>query len=204
MLEFVYKALLGIHASTGLISIFSGTGAMLLRKGSPLHLKSGIAFYYALIICSLSGMILAPITEKYVFLAIGGFSLYMVLSGKPSFQQVSKTGKLLFSIAGFFSGVTLFLSLNVVFMVFGGIWIFLSIIDFRDRNKNYSLVDARRNHIGKMVGAWISATTAFAVVNITLPGNLQLITWLLPTVLGTGVIVFWSRKVVQGKFELKQ
>ncbi|HEY3917170.1 MAG TPA: hypothetical protein VGL83_05230 [Stellaceae bacterium] len=51
-------------------------------------------------------------------------------------------------------------------------------------------------HLGRMVGAMIAATTAFAVVNLTqLP---QLVPWLGPTAIGVVLIVYWNIRVHSG------
>jgi hypothetical protein len=47
-------------------------------------------------------------------------------------------------------------------------------------------------HLQRMIGAYIAALTAFAVVNA--PDRLSLVAWLLPTAIITPVIIRWSRK----------
>jgi hypothetical protein len=44
-----------------------------------------------------------------------------------------------------------------------------------------------------MLGAYISTATAFLVVNITMI-NYPWVTWLVPTFIGTPLIVYWTNK----------
>jgi hypothetical protein len=56
------------------------------------------------------------------------------------------------------------------------------------KNKNYWLLI----HIQRMVGSYIAALTAFLVVNNTyLP---PLMAWLMPTIIMTPLIFYWSKK----------
>jgi len=49
-----------------------------------------------------------------------------------------------------------------------------------------------KNHITKMLGAYIASVTAFMVAGI---GYGSLIAWLTPSIIGTFYIIYWRRKV---------
>jgi hypothetical protein len=84
-------------------------------------------------------------------------------------------------------------SFGIVPLVFGGICWMFALQDFKNfsnksRVKNFWLT----THIQRMTGSYIASATAFLVVNNTiLPG---VISWLLPTVVLTPLIVIWARK----------
>ena len=87
---------------------------------------------------------------------------------------------------------------NMILMIFGGLSSYLAFGDFRIfiltlRNKEISKTRWLLRHIGMMVGAYISTSTAFLVVNIT-TFNPAWLPWLVPTFLGTPLIFYWTRK----------
>ena len=83
--------------------------------------------------------------------------------------------------------------INIVLSVFGTLGIIFSINDLRGFRKPEQLRKKwLQAHLGKMIGGYISAVTAFVVVNQFFPA---LIGWLGPTVIGTFFIIYWTRKV---------
>jgi hypothetical protein len=52
-------------------------------------------------------------------------------------------------------------------------------------------------HLNRMGGACIATVTAVFVVNIQT--NPAFIAWLLPTLIGTPLIIYWSRRTINGK-----
>lgn len=83
--------------------------------------------------------------------------------------------------------------LNIILSVFGTIGLIFSIKDlllFRTPEKLRK--GWLKSHAGKMTGGYISATTAFIVVNNYIPG---LYGWFLPGVVGGIYIAYWMRKL---------
>ncbi|SDY38639.1 hypothetical protein SAMN05444397_101515 [Flavobacterium aquidurense] len=82
---------------------------------------------------------------------------------------------------------------GILFTFFGGFGFFMTIKDFifyknpPEFKKKWLI-----KHIGKMVGALIASITAFIVAGMGI-GNL--ISWMLPSVLGTIYIIYWNRKI---------
>lgn len=153
-----------------------------------------------------SALILSVIHPNYMLFIIGIFSLYLSESGKrmAATGDVYKTmttkaistlmliTALLFIIDGGYKMIN-GNQFGVVLSVFGCIAVFLVRQDFKFFAAVSTSYNQRlRSHIGKMIGSYISASTAFLVVNNTiLPG---LVAWLLPTLLLVPMIIFWSRK----------
>ena len=200
-----------IHAIAGSVALLSGSIAIVARKGRPWHMRSGLFFYWGMIVTGITALIVTclPGHESYFLFTIGVFSLYLAISGRESlrFKTLSDVSQLkkhkilsavmvLFGVIMITMAVSKLLSGNqmgVVLGVFGLIGLFLAIQDFRSFR---DLDKLRKNwllgHIGKIVGAYIAAMTAFIVVNDVFP---PLVNWLLPTVPGTIYSIYWSRKV---------
>ncbi len=205
-METTAQILIYIHATTGGIALAGGTTALLVRKGSNIHRKSGLVFFYSMLISALLALIIAILpghVSPFLF-AIGLFSSYFILSGYSSLRFKKKNFSLRFDrilaifliITGMAMIIYAFLlksSLNIVLLVFGLTGIVFGIRDtksFKDRKalrKKWL-----RRHIGNMTGGYIAALTAFLVVNEVLPG---LVNWFLPTILGSVYIGYWIKKV---------
>lgn len=147
----------------------------------------------------------------FLFLiGIGVFAIYMVLSGNRALKYRTKTkpemidktisgSMFVFSFIMVALGsyhLTTELDKGILYLLFGGFGLFFTIIDFRfygNPEKTRSAYSV--SHIRKMVGAFIASVTAFLVAGL---GLMNLLFWILPSVIGTVYIVFWRRKV-QGK-----
>ena len=205
-MESTAQILIYIHASTGGIALAGGTIALLVKKGGSIHRKSGLVFFYTMLISALLALIIALLpghVSPFLF-SIGLFSSYFILSGYSSLRFKKKNFSLRFDrilaifllITGSAMIIYAFLlksNLNIVLLVFGLSGIVFGIRDissFKDR-KTLRKKWLRR-HIGNMTGGYIAAFTAFLVVNEVLPG---LANWFLPTVLGSVYIGYWIKKV---------
>jgi len=89
--------------------------------------------------------------------------------------------------------VLFFEKLDIVLLVFGVIGIVFGIRDL-SKLKNSDLLRKGwlKSHLGKRTGGYISAVTAFFVVNEILP---SLWNWFVPTLLGSVYIAYWMKKV---------
>ena len=84
--------------------------------------------------------------------------------------------------------------LNVVLLTFGTVAIVIGARDmvlFKDRTRLRK--GWLKLHLGKMVGAYIAAVTAFFVVNQVLPG---LFSWFVPGIAGGIYIAYWFRRLL--------
>lgn len=198
------KIALIAHIAAGSVSLVSGLLAIIFRKGFSAHKMAGSIYFFAMIFVCLSAISISLAKQQSFLLHIGIFSGYLVYSG---FQAVkNKSYKphvldwVLLAISLINAGFMI-LSMNIILLVFGGLGLILSMGDLRvfrmqiikrEIPKSQWLV----RHIGMMLGAYISTFTAFLVVNMT-HVDYPVLIWLLPTMLGTPLIVFWTRKAVR-------
>ncbi len=199
------------HAFLGGIGLITGVGSMLVKKGGRLHKRMGKLFSIGMVGSSLISLPIAwmPGHENLFLFLIGLFTIYLVLAGnrsltfKPRAKEkaaiadlIISFGMLLFSLLmltlGTF-GVLKGVGNSVLYLVFGGFGLFLTVRDFLFYKKfSDSKGDWLLNHISRMMAALIASVTAFIVAGLGI-GNL--IAWILPSVLGTIYIIYWRLKM---------
>ncbi len=205
------QILITIHAVLGGLSLLAGLVALVVKKGSAPHRLAGKIFVYSLACASLLavGVTFLPGHESPFLFAVGVFTLYLIGSGYRALSLrnpgANHVPDLVIAATMILTGGGMILlpwlwsrQFNVVLAVFGTIGILLAMRDLRVfRNPEKYSTQWLEIHLGKMIGGYIAAVTAFLVVNQVLPG---IVGWLAPTIVGTPFIVFWSRKVRQGFF----
>lgn len=197
--------MLYLHIITGSVALLTGLLALVLRKGSVPHKRVGDVFFGAMLLCSGAGLWLALTGGNTFLLAIAVFSLYLTLAGFNALFVLRSPaarvlGQLLASVMAL--GVVGFAVLaidafqngnglaGILLTMFGALAAFLVVQDYRFYRHDKGSVMSQ--HIGRMVGAWIAALSAFLVVNQTLQP--PVLNWVAPPVIGVPVIVFWIRK----------
>lgn len=208
-MEEAVKILIYIHAFFGGVGLISGTGSIIVKKGSMLHRKMGKLFSVGMMVSSIISLVVScmPGHQNAFFFLIGLFTIYLVLAGNRALSfKVKRTADwkdysisgamLLFSVIMLANGIYGLFSNNgisLLFLFFGGFGLLVSIQDFRFyRNSKKPKNAWLRLHIGKMIGALIASFTAFIVAGL---GIANLISWMLPTVIGTAYIIYWKRKI---------
>lgn len=205
-MENFVKILILIHAVFGGVALFSGLISIIARKGRTIHKKFGLLFFYSMMLSGIIAMIVAVLpNHKNPFLfAIGIFSLYFVLTGKRALNFKRKNIDLkidkLISIIMIITGVSMislpiFLtkSINIVLVVFAIIGIIFSVKDLLLFNNPKQLKkEWLKLHLGKMLGGYISATTAFVVVNNFFSSFYG---WFIPGIFGGFIITYWMMKI---------
>tara|TARA_R110002050_G_scaffold141251_2_gene266340 strand:+ start:44159 stop:44836 length:678 start_codon:yes stop_codon:yes gene_type:complete len=203
------KILIYVHAAFGGLGLITGIGSAVVTKGSALHKKMGKLFSIGMLTSSLISIPISwmPNHENLFLFLIGLFTIYLVLAGNIALGFKTKTvaawkdklvsgAMLIISAAMLFVGAYALLgdSMGILYLVFGGLGMLLSIKDFvfyknpKKSPKGWLVV-----HLGKMLGALIASFTAFIVAGL---GVNNIIAWLLPTVIGTIYIVYWKRKTL--------
>lgn len=210
-MEPTIRCLTLFHVIIGAIALSSGLVPMLSQKGGRLHKKAGMVYFWAMLAVCLTAMPIAIYRGNVFLFTIGIFSFYLVFTGyrftklKPK-NQVSMldravsvitliTGLSMLAVAFYFiqfiqkgnQGIALILAL------FGVLCFVFAYNDLKwqknhttDRHKWYF------GHIVRMAASYIAAFTAFAVNTITfLP---MLLVWLGPSLIGTTLIIYTTRK----------
>ncbi len=202
--------MLVIHIAGGTIALLSGLVAMFTPKGGESHRLAGNIYFGGLTAVFIGAVIVALGHNKLFLLMVGVFSYYMTVRGYR-ILFLKQVGKLKPEILDLFiliiSGIFLIgllawgvyslvmgNSMGIVAMTFGGIGLSFLISDIR------SFITPPKEkmhwwftHIGSMGGSYISAVTAFVVVNIQFQ-QFNWVLWILPPMIGSIVIGKTIRK----------
>jgi hypothetical protein len=212
----IFSVLLIAHIAGGGAGLITGTIAASAKKGGRLHRKAGIVFFWGMLLASLSALVMSwfPDHENLFLFAVGGFTLYMILSGyrivllKRHFKNTTGrfpvTDYLITIFGGLFATFLIMQSIkglsggntfSIVPGVFGIICLSYVLHDIKlFLGRTTIKASWIYNHIIRMMGAMIASYTAFLVVNVQI--HMQWILWLLPTVIGSIMIAFFIRKYV--------
>lgn len=212
-MEQTIKILIYIHAFLGGIGLITGMISIFVKKGGFNHKRTGKIFSYSMILSSLISLFVSrmPNHENLFLFLIGIFTIYLILAGNRALSLKGKTKADL--VDKLVSGIMLLVSIgmlimgiigiiqkvenSILYLFFGGFGAFMTIRDFQTfkvftEKKNIWLI----NHLGRMIGALIASVTAFLVAGLHIGTTLV---WILPTILGTFYIIFWTRKFTSQK-----
>jgi uncharacterized membrane protein len=205
-IEKVTRILIYSHAFLGGIALFSGMISLIAKKGKIIHRKSGKVFLFSMLTSALTALIISilPNHESAFLFSIGVFSSYLILTGYRAISYKSKNVNLTIDkIISWTMIVLAFLMIfynpifnnkvNIVLTVFGIVGLFLSIRDLiLYKNTERLTAGWLKLHLGKMIGGYISATTAFVVVNDFFPSFYG---WFIPGIIGGFYITYWMNKL---------
>ncbi len=205
-MEKTIQILIYVHAAFGGIALLAGIISIIAKKGKTIHRKFGLIFFYSMILSGIMAMIVAvlPKHESPFLFAVGIFSLYFVLTGNRALKFKRKNPDLkidkLISIIMIITGFLMILlpiiftnSINIILVVFAIVGIIFSVKDLvLFKNPERLRRGWLKIHLGKMLGGYISATTAFVVVNQFFPSFYG---WFIPGIIGGLIITYWSRKI---------
>lgn len=205
MSEATIQTLILVHVLFGATALLAGSIALIVKKGRFIHRKSGLIFVTTMLISSVVSMIIAvqPDHKSTFLLSIGILTIYFVTSGYLALRYKKRYVNLLadkcVALTMLVIGIAmmshpLYMShFNLVMLIFGVLGTVFALRDFvhfinhEELQKHWLTL-----HIGKITGGYISAFTAFIVVNQYIPG---IVGWILPGVLGGIFIAFSIRKV---------
>ncbi|MFN9861788.1 MAG: DUF2306 domain-containing protein [Bacteroidota bacterium] len=205
-IEKVTRILIYSHAFLGGIALFSGMISLIAKKGKIIHRKSGKVFLFSMLTSALTALIISilPNHESAFLFSIGVFSSYLILTGYRAISYKSKNVNLTIDkIISWTMIVLAFLMIfynpifnnkvNIVLTAFGIVGSFLSIRDLiLYKNTERLTAGWLKLHLGKMIGGYISATTAFVVVNDFFPSFYG---WFIPGIIGGFYITYWMNKL---------
>jgi uncharacterized membrane protein len=202
----VVTVLIYIHAGFGGLALLFGTLAIVFKKGSNRHRSSGKYFFYSMIISAVVALVIASFPGHYspFLFSIALFSLYFLMTGyralrfkkqvtSVTIDSVGNLLMLLIAICMVFLPVIINGAINIGLLVFGVFGIIATLNTLRVlRNKDTLKEHWLRMHLGNMMGGYIAAVSAFAVVNQILP---SLYNWFAPGIIGGVYIYYWMRKI---------
>jgi uncharacterized membrane protein len=209
-MENLNQILIYIHAFLGGIALCFGMLALLSKKGNKLHKKAGIIFYYSMLGSAMAALIIATIPnhENLFLFLIGIFSTYFLIGGyrclnfknvnfNLTIDKIIAWIMLLTGTSMIFIPIILNNEINIILFVFGTIGLIFSSRDLiLYRTKEGLKKKWLKIHVGKMMGGYISAFSAFMVVNQFFSG---IINWFLPGLLGGIYITYWMKKLNKKK-----
>jgi len=201
MQHIIFKALLYTHIAAGGLSLIMGAVALSVVKGGKTHRTVGKVFFIAMLFVSFSAFVISIVKSLDFLLAISIFSFYMNYTGYRALKNREVKFKwfdwlpLVFSVA---TVAYMFYSMNVVLLVFGALLALFILQDIRLQFQDEEAIKKARRlrvltHISRMGGTYIATVTAFLVVNIKFVKPWWIV-WLLPTVIGTLLITYFTRE----------
>ncbi len=204
-IESILRAVLWIHIAGGTVALLTGLGAMLTSKGSNLHRKFGKAYFWSMSTIFGSALILSIGHGRMFLLMVAFFSYFMTVRGyrmlyRKKLSAGAKaesidwivtivSGSFMLCLIGWgIYQVTAGNSMGIVGIVFG---LFGSTFAYQDIKSFVKPPSDKMHwwygHIGGMGGSYISALTAFIVVNIQIP-QYGWTLWVTPPIIGAVLI----------------
>lgn len=207
----IFNLLLLIHILSGSTSMSCSLAAIATKKGSAQHKRYGRYFFYGMTGVFITAIPMSLIKKNLFLFLIALFSYYLVYSGKRYARRhdniipisdwivcFSMIAASLIMVALGIWNFNVHDSQSIVLIVFGLLGMSFSLNDARLYYKK-SISNSIRitRHLGAMLGGTIAAYTAFLVTNINFSQPIFL--WLGPTIVGTPIIIYWTRKVENKK-----
>ncbi len=210
-LESFLRIILWIHIAGGISALITGLGAMFTKKGSPIHRNFGKIYFWSMTVVFTGALILAIAHQLTFLLMVAFFSYYMTVRGYRVLylknliagQRPTWIDWVITSSSGAF---ILFLFAWGVYQLLEGVGMGIAGLVFGTIGGSFLLGDIKNffrppqekmhwwfTHIASMGGSYISAVTAFIVVNIQIQ-QFNWVLWVLPALVGGMLIGRTSRK----------
>ena len=198
--------LLSIHILAGTIALLSAALAVSSEKGKRIHILSGRTYFWCMVGIFLTAIPMSIINSNIFLFLIAIFSFYLAFAGMRfaknrkgiattidwiavSLMTLSGLGMWALAIIYFINDNSQYITL----LVFGFIALALGYGDYRS-HKNKTAIGKERiaKHLTNMMAGTIAVITAVLVVNV----NIEPIWvwWVLPTVVISPIIAYWSKK----------
>lgn len=215
-MELLFQILLVLHIISGFTALLIGIIPMYAPKGSKLHNRSGMVYFWAMFGVFLTSQPMAFIKGNVFLFTIGIFSFYLVFTGyifakrkggnqptkfdKVIIQLTFVTSLIMFLFAGYYAYLGLTES-AIILGVFASISFGFSASDWRRFGKKSPPKQWMILHLSRMIGAYTATFTAFAATNLYFLPTLAI--WLLPTLFST-IGIALSIKHFRKKFGIKK
>ena len=217
--EQLFTGILYTHIVAGGLALLVGPIAMFNQDGGKLHRKSGIIYFYSMMVIFVSSIILSIVRENWFLFMVGIFSCYLVLTGYRALKlKMLHRGQKAEKIDWFILIISLIAGRGLIAM---GVWMFWSqgnsfgLVPFifggvmmsgvKEDYQRFTVPPTEKNHwllkhIVGMMGGYIATLTAFLVQNVNTDPSF--IAWLAPTVILTPVIIYSTNKIRKGKSKI--
>jgi hypothetical protein len=216
MNEQLFTGILWIHIISGSLALIAGPIAMFNQDGGKLHRKSGIIYFYSMMVIFVSSIILSIARENLFLFMVGIFSCYLVMTGYRALKlKMLHRGQKAEKIDWFILIISLFAGIGLMMM---GVWLYFSkdnsfglvpfifggvmLMGVKEDYNRFTVPPTEKNHwllkhIAGMMGGYIATLTAFLVQNVNTDPSF--IAWLAPSVLVTPIIIYSTRKIKKGR-----
>lgn len=89
-----YSPVMIIHIAAGLIAVLAGSAALVVRKGSPLHRRTGDVFVVSMLLMAAGGAFMALMKSQRFNVFAGTLTFYLVATGALTMMRKPKeTGR---------------------------------------------------------------------------------------------------------------
>jgi uncharacterized membrane protein len=210
-MEKLLSLMLVVHITGGVVALLTGLVAIFSTKGSATHRLAGKIYFIGMTAVFIGAIFTALGHHKDFLLMVAFFSYYMTVRGYrvlflKKLNEGQKPGLIdwviiivsaifIFTLLGWgFWALSFGAGIGIAALLFGtlgSVLLFLNV-------KNFSKPPKEKmrwwySHIGSMGGSYISAVTAFVVVNVELPVY-NWVLWILPGFIGGTIITFTIKK----------
>jgi hypothetical protein len=203
----MYKLLLALHIVAGNLALFAAAAAVIASKGGRAHAWAGRAFTAGMAVIFVTAVPMTFMRPNLFLFLIALFNGYLALtgwmratnrSGVPTTVEWTAAGVMALSALAM-GGRGVFMltqgdTMGIVLLVFTAIGGTLAVSDVAGlRAQGFRGKERIASHLTRMLGGTTGALTAFLVVNVRLEPAFVL--WILPSVVTTPLIVYWTRRV---------
>jgi uncharacterized membrane protein len=214
-IEIFLRYMLGLHIAGGTMALITGLVAMLTTKGGKVHRKFGKIYFWSMTTVFVSAVVLAVGHQRVFLFMVAFFSYFFTVRGYRILflKGLGKTTQanwldwlivvisacfMIFLITWGIYGLIEGEMMGLVGLLFGVIGSTFVVSDIRTFRTLPERMHWWYSHIGAMGGSYISAVTAFVVVNISIPG-FGWVLWIIPSVIG-GILIGRTIKKYKSKF----
>jgi hypothetical protein len=204
-----------VHIVAGCLTLFTGLGAILSRKGGKVHVTQGKIYFWNMAIIFITGIMMAFYTNNMFFFFIGFVSFYPAFVGSRILKQkrlyegekakwYDKTINYLVVLVAFYG---IYLGVKNIETEVGILLIIFNCLLLRNTYQTFKTYRQPPKlkgfwlivHISEMSGSFIAAITAFLVNNSQyFSGVNQILLWTSPGIIG-GIIIYIVSKKVKSK-----
>ncbi|UKN01060.1 DUF2306 domain-containing protein [Paracrocinitomix mangrovi] len=205
MENIAYYTFIILHIAAGHLALLAGIIIFIRKKGDQKHKVFGKIYTWSMLTIAFSAFYLSIAKNIPFLFLINVFVLYQLSAGWLSVRKKMKPINILeviLLVVFIVNGTYMITTGNVVLIGFGALSILLAINEIRFfygvHKQKIAANKWLARHIGLMIGSFIGAVTAFAVVNIRFVEPAWIV-WFAPTVIMVPLIQIWTKKYVPNK-----